>query len=262
MKLDEFYQKAYDWILLHGPKILQAVIVFVVGQWLIRMCRKWLQRSLHKREINSSLRPFMQSLVITVLQVLLILTIMQILGVQMTVFAAGVASLGVAIGLALSGTLQNFASGVLILLLKPFKVGDNIVAQGQDGIVTSIQIFYTLVTTFDNKTVIIPNGKLSNEIIINISKEGRRRLEIELKFSHAFDMDQVQKIIQDSVESSTDVMKEPEPSVGISSIEADGYKVIIQVWVDALNYNSIKLMINRKLLQDIKASGIKLPGMA
>lgn len=261
MKWEEFYQKAYEWTLNYGPKIIVAILIFLLGQWLIRVCRKWLQRSLHKREINSSLRPFMQSLVITAMQVLLILTIMQILGVQMTVFAAGVASLGVAVGLALSGTLQNFASGVLILFLKPFKVGDNIVAQGQDGIVNSIQIFYTIVTTSDNKTVIIPNGKLSNEVIVNISKEGRRRLDIELKFGHMFDMEEVKRMILDSVEASPEVMKDPEPIVGISAIEGDGVKVMVQLWVDALDYNAIKLIVNQKLLKDIKASGIKLLGM-
>jgi small conductance mechanosensitive channel len=262
MEAEEFYQRAYDWMLNHGPKIVLAIIIFLGGQWVIRVCRKWLQRSLHKREINSSLRPFMQSLVITALQVLLILIVMQILGVQMTMFAAAIASLGVAVGLALSGTLQNFASGVLILLLKPFKVGDNVVAQGQDGIVTSIELFYTIVTTFDNKAVIIPNSKLSNEVIVNISREGRRRLDIELKFAHTFDMAQVQKTILDSVNNCSEVMKEPAPGAGISAIESDGFKVMVQVWVDALNYSNIKLMLNQKLLKDIRTSGIKLPGMA
>jgi small conductance mechanosensitive channel len=261
MNAEEFYQKAYDGMLNHGPKILFALIVFLAGQWVIRVCRKWIQRSLHRREINSSLRPFMQSLVITGLQVLLLLMVMQIVGVQMTMFAAAIASLGVAVGLALSGTLQNFASGVLILLLKPFKVGDNVVAQGQDGIVTSIELFYTVVTTFDNKAVIIPNSKLSNEVIVNISKEGRRRLDIELKFAHAFDMQQVQNVILRSVADCQEVMKEPAPSAGISAIEPDGFKVMVQVWVDALDYSNIRLIVNQKLLNDIKISGVKLPGM-
>jgi small conductance mechanosensitive channel len=261
LKVHNLYDKAYDWLLLHGPSILIGILIFFVGQWLIRICKRWISKAFHKHAINDSVKPFIESLIATVLQILLVLAVLQVIGVKMTIFAAGIASFGVAVGLALSGTLQNFAGGILILLLKPFKVGDNIIAQGQDGVVASIQIFYTLITTYDNKTVIIPNSKLSNEIIINISREGRRRLDIEMKFSYAFSPEQIQDVIKKTIQESKDVIQEHQPSVGISSLDPDGFKIIIQVWVGAFDYNSVKIVFQQKLLKDLKDAGIKLPGM-
>jgi small conductance mechanosensitive channel len=261
MKVQDIYDRAYDWLLAEGPKVIFGILLFIIGQWIIKVIRKWLTNIFHTREVHSSIRSFLESLVAASLQILLVLAVLQVIGVRMTIFAAGIASFGVAIGLALSGTLQNFAGGVLILLLKPFKVGDNIIAQGQDGIVSSIEVFYTLITTFDNKTVIIPNSKLSNEVIINISKEGRRRLDVEMKFSYAYSPEQIQAIIQKSVKESRDVLKDFQPSVGISLLDPDGFKLIVQVWVAALNYNAVKITFQQKILHDLKEAGIKLPGM-
>lgn len=182
MDLNKFYAKVYDWLILKGPGILLGLLVLVVGMWLTKLLSKWLMKHMQKKSVDPSAKSFLISLSITILRVLIILAAMQIVGLQMTLFAALIGAFGVAAGLALSGTLQNFASGVLILLLKPFKIGDNIFAQNQEGTITAIQIFYTTMTTYDNKTVIIPNSKLSNEVIINISSSGTRRLDIELSF--------------------------------------------------------------------------------
>src|ERR1700748_802453 len=187
MNLSKFYDKAYDWILREGPKVIVAVIVFIACQLLIRMLKKVVRKGMHKRQFDTSLQPFLISLLFTILQVLAILATLQVLGVEMTIFAALVGGVGVAAGLALSGTLQNFTSGILILLLKPFRVGDTIIAQGQEGIVSSIQIFYTIVITYDNKDVIIPNSKLSNDLIINISQEGKRRMDLDIKLPYTID---------------------------------------------------------------------------
>ncbi|WP_354298768.1 mechanosensitive ion channel family protein [Pedobacter sp. UYP1] len=180
----------------------------------------------------------------------------------MTVFAALIGALGVAAGLALSGTLQNFASGVLILMLKPFRVGDNIIAQGQEGTVTNIAIFYTTVTTFDNRSVVIPNGKLSNEVIINISTKGSRRLDIEIKFSYGIDYDQLAKLAIQTINDSSDLLKEPTHRIGISLLEETGYKVMISVWLKSHGFNDAKLLFQEKLMDAFKKGGIPLPGVA
>jgi len=179
------------------------------------------------------------------------------LGIQMTLFAAGLASLGVAIGLALSGTLQNFAGGILILLLKPFKVGDNIVAQGQDGIVASIEIFFTVITTFDNKTVVIPNSKLSNEIIVNMSQQGQRRLDLLIKFAYTADVTSVQDIIKKSIEESKDILQDPKPDIGVSSLDIDGYVIIVELWVNALSYYDVKNEVQERILINLKEASLK-----
>ena len=179
----------------------------------------------------------------------------------MTIFAAAIGAFGVAAGLALSGTLQNFTSGILILLLKPFKVGDNIISQGQEGTVNSIQIFYTIVTTYDNKSVIIPNSKLSNEVIINISREGKRRLDFEIKFNFGVDFNQIKEILDETLKSNENILKEPERRIGITKVEADGYTVLLNVWINAHGFTDTRLFLYGQLLNSLKTSGIKLPGL-
>ncbi|MFD2161285.1 mechanosensitive ion channel family protein [Paradesertivirga mongoliensis] len=261
MNWDKFYDKAYDFILLNGPKLISAIIILFIGLWLIRLIKKWLIAGMQKRDLDPSLQPFLQSMIIISLQVMLIIGIMQIAGFTLTIFTTVIGAFGVAAGLALSGTLQNFASGVLILALKPFRVGDNIIAQGQEGTVNSIQIFYTVVTTSDNKTVIIPNSKLSNEIIINTSREGKRRLDIELKLNYKTDFNEVKPIIEEVIKSSKSILKSPESKIGISALEPDGYKITVYIWVNPHGFTDSKLKFQEKLIDDLKVAGVLLPGM-
>lgn len=261
MNWEKFYDKAYSWILFEGPKLLVAIIVIIVGLWIIKLLTKLLRNSLEHRHFDASLLPFFVSVFTIAMRILLALQVMQILGIQMTIFTALVGAIGVAAGLALSGTLQNFTSGILILLMKPFRVGDNIIAQGQEGTVNSIQIFYTVVTTYDNRTVIIPNSKLSNEVIINISREGKRRLDIEMKFSFAYSFETIKTLLLQSIDKMNDVLKEPTVRIGVSSIDPDGYKVMISAWLPAHGFQDAKLLFQQKLIDELKAEGLKLPGM-
>lgn len=260
-EVDKIYDKAYDFVLDKGPGILMGILILIIGLWLIKIFSRWLHNGMHKRDIDPSLKPFFISLCITVLRILLVITVMQIVGVQMTIFAALIGAIGVAAGLALSGTLQNFASGVLILLLKPFGVGDNIIAQGQEGTVTSIQIFYTIVTTFDNKTVVVPNSKLSNEVILNLSAEGTRRLDVEMKFNYGMDFNHIKEVINATIDESKDLLKTPERRIGVSALEEGGYKVSINVWLKAHGFNDARFIFQEKLLANLKKAEIKLPGM-
>lgn len=259
---DKFYDKAFDWLLDKGPNILIGIAILFVGLWLIKLFRKWITGGLHQKEIDPSLKPFFISLSVAVLRILLIVIVMQFVGIPITLFVALIGAMGVAAGLALSGTLQNFASGILILMLKPFKVGDNIIAQGQEGTVTNIEIFYTKVTTFDNRLVIVPNGKLSNEVIINISTKGSRRLDLETKFSYGVDYDQLVKVIDQTIGEASDILKDPKHRVGISLLEESGYKVMISVWLNAHGFNDAKLKFQERLLRALKEGNIPLPGIA
>lgn len=260
-KVENFYDKFYDWLLLKGPLVLLGIAVLLAGLWLISIFSRWMQRRMQRKKINSSLKPFFMSMTVVVLRILLIFLVMQIMGIQLTIFAALIGAVGVAAGLALSGTMQNFASGVLILLLKPFRVSDNIIAQGQEGTVSSIQLFFTVVTTFDNRTVIIPNSKLSNEVIINISIKGSRRLDLELKFNYGIDISKVREVIDETIAESKSVLKTPEKRVGVSVLEPDGYKVLINVWLHSHGFQDAKLIFQENLMENLKTSGIKLPGM-
>jgi small conductance mechanosensitive channel len=259
--VDLFYDKAYNWILAKGPGLVTGILILVIGLWLIKIFSQWLTRGLHKRDVDPSLKPFFIALCVMILRVLLVFSVLQIIGIEMTIFAALIGSFGVAAGLALSGTLQNFASGVLILLLKPFTVGDNIIAQGQEGTVSSIQIFYTIVTTFDNRTVVFPNSKLSNEVIVNISTQGTRRLDVEMKFNYGMDFNQIKGIMEQAIDESNSLLKSPARRIGVSALEDVGYKVMISVWTNAHGFNDTKFLFHEKLMADLKKANVKFPGM-
>ncbi|ANH81877.1 Ion channel protein [Niabella ginsenosidivorans] len=254
MNAEALLQKMYAWLLDKGPAVLAAAIVLFIGLWVIRALSGYLRKWMERRQINGSLRPFLRSMLVTLLRMLLLLAVMQIAGIRMTIFAALVTSFGVAAGLALSGTLQNFTSGVLILFLKPFQAGDTIIAQGHEGTVTEIMIFYTIVTTFDNRIIVIPNSKLSNEVIINESASGNRRLDIEIKFSSNTDYGEVKKVMEAAITDAGNVLSVPPKRIGVSSLEPDGYKVMLNLWISAPDFTAAKMEFQEKLLQQLKAS--------
>jgi small conductance mechanosensitive channel len=260
MELTEFYQQFHVWLVHRGPSYAAGVIIFFAGIWFIRFLRTRLRNRMSQRNVHSSLQPFFLSLTITSLYVLLIISVMNIIGFQLTIFTTIIGAFSVAAGLALSGTFQNFAGGVLILLLKPFEVDDSIVAQGQDGRVTSIQIFYTVLITADNKTVIIPNGKLFNEVIVNVTREGKRRLDFEIKLGYAANVTQVKQIIADSIKSIPAILQEPQTRVGVSALEIDGVKFMINVWVEPANFLTTKIALQEKIIISLAEAGVKLPG--
>jgi small conductance mechanosensitive channel len=260
MNAQKLYDKAYDWIFLHGPGLISGLVILVVGLWLIRLVRSHIRDRMSKKQIHSSLQPFFLSVSITSLYILLIILVMNVIGFPLTIFASIIGGFTVAIGLALSGTFQNFAGGILILLLKPFELDDSIFAQGQDGRVISIQIFYTVLLTPDNKTVIIPNGKLFNEVIVNVTREGKRRLDFEIKLGYAIDTEQVKKIILTAIDETKTILPDPGNRVGVSALEIDGIKFIVNVWVLPADILVTKLALHERIITDLGAAGVKLPG--
>jgi small conductance mechanosensitive channel len=259
MKLEKIYDRAYNWLFTHGPDVVFAIIIFFIGLWFIKFLRSRIQTRMSKRKVNSSLQPFFLSLSITGLYILLLITVMEIIGFRITMFTTIIGAFSVAAGLALSGTFQNFAGGVLILLLKPFETGDYIVAQGHEGNVTSILIFYTVLLTIDNKTVIIPNGKLFNEVIVNVSRENRRRLDFEVKLGYAADIDKAKKIMLNAVKSNKDVLPTPPIRVGLVGLEIDSIRFTVNVWVEPANYLNVKIDLMEGIIKDLGAGGIPFP---
>ncbi len=259
--VDKLYDRVWDWLIAYGPRFLLGMVVLFVGMWLIRWLLDRSRQGMHRKEIDPSAKPFLISMLGVAMRVLLIIGVMQIIGLELTLFTAVVGAFGVAAGLALSGTLQNFASGIMILLLKPFVIGDNILAQGLEGTVTSIEIFYTTVTTFDNRVVIIPNSKLSNEVIINISREGKRRMDISFKLPNQIAIGEARQVINSAIDKVSNVLVEPARRIGVSELQYDGYVVMVNVWVNAHGYYDTKLTLQETILQDVKDAGIKLPGL-
>ncbi|MDF2431338.1 MAG: small conductance mechanosensitive channel [Mucilaginibacter sp.] len=259
MKLQKIYDRAYDYLFTYGPNLLFGIIVFFIGLWVIKLLRSRLRERMSKRKVHSSLQPFFLSLTITALYILLIISVMEIIGLHMTVFTTIIGAFSVAAGLALSGTFQNFAGGVLILLLKPFNIDDYIQAQSQEGKVVSIQIFYTVLLTIDNKTIIIPNGKLFNEVIVNVSRENTRRLDFEIKLAYAADFDKAKQIILDAIKSTENILSDPPVRVGLIAMEIDSIKLTINVWVEPSNFLTVKMALLEKIFKNLGAAGIAFP---
>lgn len=255
-----FIESCYDWIASNGPRIIFGLIILVIGLRLIRLASKHLRAGMSRQEVHNSLRPFFLSVTITSSYVLLIILVMNLIGFPLTVFGTIIGGFTVAVGLALSGTFQNFAGGILILLLKPFEIDDNIIAQGQDGKVTSILLFYTVLITADNKTIIIPNGKLFNEVIVNVTREGKRRLDFEVKVGYVVDIDQVKQIISDTVKSYKTVLNTPAIKVGIISLEVDSIRFAVNVWVKPSDFLTTKMELQENIIKGLKAAGVKLLG--
>src|ERR1700761_877252 len=259
MKIEEFYEGFHHWLVTRGPSYLGGLIFLFIGLWFIKFLRGRLRTRLANRHVHSSLQPFLLSLVITSLYVLLIITVMNIIGFELTIFTTIIGAFSVAAGLALSGTFQNFAGGVLILLLKPFELDDNIVAQGQDGIVTSIQIFYTVLITVDNKTIIIPNGKLFNEVIVNVTRERKRRLDFEVKLAYAADINKAKQVILDAIKSTENIIPDMPVRVGLVGLEIDSMRLTVNVWVEPANFLTVKIALMEKIDNDLAAAGVPFP---
>jgi len=241
----------YNWTITTGPLILLAIVIFFAGQWLIRLIHRGFKKILTGRRFDSTLRPFLENLLQVVLQVMLMLGIMQLLGIQMTLFAAVIGALGVAAGLALSGTLQNFASGVIIILLKPFRVGDNIITQGEEGTVISIRLFNSVIQTFNNTTLIVPNSKLCNEVIFNLTVQEKRRIDMLIKFGYATEFSQVATLMKKAIAQTKEVLQDPPVRIGIDKVDSDSFTVVLNVWVNAHGYEDSRLALNANLLEQL-----------
>jgi small conductance mechanosensitive channel len=263
--LDKLYQRILTWLETNGPRALVALAILIIGFIVIAVLRRWLVKIFHKRRTDSTLQPFLVRMSTIALQVLLLLFAFEEAGIKMTLFATLIGAFGVAAGLALSGTLQNFTGGILILILKPYKIGDNIITQGQEGIVNDVQLFYTVVTTLDNQAVIIPNSLLSNNVIINNSMEGTRRIDIEVKFpSYAVDLESVRRIAGEAIGATESLVKDRPSQIAVSGLDVDGWRIMVRAWTradDVFAFEKTKFALQEQLLTRLKANNIKLPGM-
>lgn len=242
-----------------GMTLIKAVLVFFVGRFLIKMINKLVTRVLEKRDIDPSIKSFVGSLVNVTLMVLLIISVVGALGVQTTSFAALLASAGVAIGMALSGNLSNFAGGLIILLFKPFKVGDYVEAQGTGGTVQEIQIFHTILLTADNRQVFIPNGALSSGVVTNFGKEPTRRVEWVVSVEYGADYERVKAVIETVLAKEARILSEPAPFIALNKLSASSVDVVVRVWVNSEDYWGVYFDMNKAIYATFNAEGINFP---
>jgi small conductance mechanosensitive channel len=243
----------------YGIPIIKAVLTFAIGLWIIRIIRKGFGRFLNKRNIDESLKPFLKSLLYNTLLALLVLTSLSTLGIQMTSFVAIIGAAGLAIGLALQGTLQNFAGGVIILVLRPFKVGDFIEGGGLSGTIKEIQIFNTVMLTPDNKRIVIPNGGLSNEAITNYSSEDKRRVDMVFGIGYGDDIKKAKEILVELVKADDRVLAEPAYRVDVSSLGDSSVNFNVRPWVATTDYWNVYWDFQEKVKLEFDKQGISIP---
>ena len=248
-----------DYAVTYGGKILLAIATLIIGLWLIRKLSRMLRRVFEKRSFDKSLQTFLVSFVGITLKILLVISVTTMVGVQMTSFIALLGAAGLAFGMALSGTLQNFAGGVMILILKPFKVGDFIEAQGFAGSVKEIQIFHTILNTPDKKQIVIPNGGLSTGALINYSAEPIRRVDWTFGIGYADDIDKAKAIIGQVITSDERALKDPEPFFGVISLGDSSVNIVARVWVEAANYWPLFFAMNEAVKKEFDKQGISIP---
>ena len=242
-----------------GLKLLLCIIIYIAGRKLIRFLNKALGKLMNSRSLDSSVISFLTSLINILLTVGLLIIIINILGINNSSFIALFASFGIAMGMALSGTMQNFAGGVMILLFRPYKIGDYIQAQGQEGTVKSIQIFSTVLITSDNRTIYVPNGGLSNNIIVNFNNQDTRRIEWSIGIDYGTDYDKAKSIIQNILSSEERILNDPSPYIALKTLSPSSVDILIRVWAKRSNYWDVYYNINEQIYKIFAANGINIP---
>ena len=247
-------EMAMEW----APKLAGALLILIVGFWIAKMIARMMGKSMDKAGLDEDIQPFLKSLVSVILKILVVITAAGIVGVEMTAFAALIAAAGLAIGMALQGTLGHFASGVMILIFKPYRVGDLVDLQDQVGHVDEIQVFNTVLTTLDHKKVIIPNGIATSGIMTNLSALGKLRVDLNVAMAYEDDFDRVQGVIRAALEKVS--MREPdEPTIEIESFEENGIKLAVRPYSSPENYWDVYFSSYREIKKALKENGILVP---
>ena len=242
-----------------GLKILVALAIYFVGRAVIRWVLRIMERSFERRRVDASLRTFLHNLVSVVAYLLLLLAVVQTLGVNATSIIAIFSAATLAIGMALSGTMQNFAGGVMILLLRPYRVGDFISAQGQSGTVEEIMLFTTKITTGDRQTIYIPNSAISTSIIDNYSRSELRRVDITVSISYGDDVDTARTVILDLLARDGRILRDPEPVVWVAALADSSVNLSVRAWVKNADYWNVFFENNEKMYKLLPEKGIRFP---
>jgi len=238
---------------------LKALVILIVGLQVIRFLSRSFNKILTKRNVDESLKPFLKSLFYNILFILLILSVLSTVGIQMTSFVAILGAAGLAVGLSLQGTLQNFAGGVIILTIKPFRVGDFIEAQGFAGTVKAIYIFNTVLNTPDNKRIVIPNGKLSNESVTNYSAEDTRRVDMVFGIGYGDDIKKAKEVLERIVKSDERVLEEPAYSIKVASLGDSSVNFNVRPWVKTDDYWGLYWDFQERVKLEFDKEGISIP---
>jgi small conductance mechanosensitive channel len=258
-QINFYMNKASDLVTTYGLKLVGAIIALLLGLWLIKVIVRSIRKALDKGKMDDSLKPFITSLISWTLKILLFISVLGMVGIQMTSFIAIIGAAGLAVGMALSGTLQNFAGGVMILLFKPFKVGDFISAQGYSGTVKTIQIFNTILNTPDKQTIIIPNGGLATGSVTNYSTEPQRRVDWTFGIGYGDDVDKAREVLMKFINEDSRILKDPEPFIAVAELGDSSVNLTTRAWVNSADYWGVFFDMNEKVYKTFAKEGLNIP---
>ena len=259
MDLEKWTDLAINLITTYGIRIIGAIVIWTIGTWIIKKMLKGISKVMNSRNYDESLQKFLINLLSWTLKILLILAILAQLGVETTSFAAVLAAAGLAVGMALQGSLGNFAGGVLLMIFKPIKIGDLIEAQGEIGVVKEIEIFTTKLTGLSNKEIIIPNGTLSNGTIVNYTTEGTRRVDLVFGVSYDADIKQTKSVIMDVLTSHPKVLKDPAPGVTVLELADSSVNFATRPWCHTDDYWDVYFDVTEQVKEALDTAGIEIP---
>ena len=259
MDTQKWIDAGYNLIVEFGPKLIAAILIWIIGSWIIKMILKGVKKAMSKAEYDESLKKFLLNLVNWILKIVLIIVVLGTVGIETTSFAAILAAAGLAIGLALQGSLGNFAGGVLIMIFKPIKIGDLIEAQGELGVVKEIEIFTTKLLTPTNKEVIIPNGALSNGNIVNYSTEGKLRADLTFGVGYDSNIKQTKDVLMNVLTSNPKVLQDPAPTVNVSELADSSVNFAVRPWCTVADYWDVYFETHESVKKELDAAGIEIP---
>ncbi|MHC4220808.1 MAG: mechanosensitive ion channel family protein [Planctomycetota bacterium] len=257
--MEDILIKIYEYLATYGLSVLAAIVIFVVGRWLAKLISKLVGKGMAKAKVEETLANFAENLCYVALLVFVIIAALQKLGIQTTSFIALIGAAGLAVGLALQGSLANFASGVLMLIFKPFKVGDFVEAAGTQGTVKEIQIFNTILSAPDNVRVIIPNAQVTGGNIKNYTVNGTRRVDLVVGVSYEDDLKKAKLVIEQVLENDVKVLKDPVPTVAVYELGDSSVNFVVRPWVKAADYWDVYFDITTKVKISLDENGISIP---
>ena len=257
--MNEILNKIWELTTVFGLKILAAIVILILGRWVAKMLRKLVQRLMNKAKVDPTLVTFVGNLTYVALMTFVILAALAQLGVQTTSFVAVLGAAGLAVGLALQGSLSNFAAGVLMIIFRPFKVGDFIEGGGAAGTVEEIQIFTTQLKTPDNKTVIVPNAKMTSDNIVNWSVKGTRRVDLVMGIGYGDDIDKARQIMGEVLAEDPRILTDPAPTIAVVELADSSVNFVVRPWVNAADYWGVHFDVTEKIKKRFDAEGISIP---
>lgn len=259
MNLEKLLDKLITTLSTYGPKVIGAIIIWIVGSWIIKKMMLGMKKIMEKGDYDESLQKFLLNLGSWILKILLIITLLGTLGVPTTSFAAIIGAAGLAIGLALQGSLANFAGGVLIMIFRPFKIGDLIEAQGKVGVVKEIEIFTTRLIGRSNKEVILPNGALSNGNIVNYSTEGTRRVDLTFGVGYDSDIKKTKEVLMNVISAHPKVINDPVPTVNVLELADSSINFTVRPWCKTEDYWTVYFDVTEQTKEALDTAGIEIP---